>query len=93
MTNGEKFKTAEERRSAYGKYCAECRKHKTLIEDKFEWLELEYKVVLEPCPFCDGEAELREGEFSFVKCSNCDAESFHGETSDEVVAAWNRRAK
>lgn len=92
MTNGEKFKTAEERHKAYALYCESMRgMNLAILHDTFEWLELEYSIALRVCPFCGGEAVLHEGECSFVKCHDCDAESFHGESSDEVVAAWNRR--
>lgn len=88
MTNGERYKTASERRFAYQEYI---NKKPIKVAGEFLWLELEYNAELKPCPFCGGNAVLYVGEDSFVKCHSCDAESFHGESSDEVVAAWNRR--
>ena len=65
MTNGEKFKTAEERIAGWREYCkkhysedkncSECPLWKLgALECRFPWLELEYKedLRLEPCPFC-----------------------------------------
>lgn len=94
MTNGEKYKTSAERHLAYALYCESMRSHDlAILHDQFEWLELEYDIVLRCCPFCGGESVLYKGDCSFVKCHNCGAESFHGESTEEVVAAWNRRVK
>lgn len=63
MTNGEKFKTAEERTDGFRKFCRnfECcidcplyRREQSYACD-FAWLDMEYKeknVELKPCPFC-----------------------------------------
>jgi hypothetical protein len=99
MTNGEKFKTADERIKHFSEFCATrkcdiCKctgKGASILKCAFDWLDLEYREELKNCPFCVGEAILYKRECSFVKCHDCDAESFHGELSDEVVAAWNRR--
>lgn len=51
---------------------------------------------LKPCPFCGGEAELRnEGYCSFVKCKNCGAEAglvrVSSIVNEKSAEAWNRR--
>jgi Lar family restriction alleviation protein len=104
MTNGEKFKTAEERQSNYNKFCKQYVKwhHCPLCYSarfcRFKWLDLEYKEELKPCPFCGTEARLISGtEDHYVVCRNNDcaaalvARSFSSE--EEAIAAWNRRAK
>lgn len=106
MTNGEKFKTADERQKAFSKFCsnglcAEChiwRKFKKITNCKFIWLELEYKEELKPCPFCGGEATTYKAEgWHYVSCVNDDCiasvsmQSFSSE--EEAIDAWNRRAK
>lgn len=79
MTNGEKFKTIEDRAMAFRKFCANniCKgpaancifsgrlhdKAKHMCE--FAWLELEYKEELKPCPFCGSRAEVKQ-----VYCSD-----------------------
>lgn len=104
MTNGEKFKTAAERRDAYHKYVD---KHKSIVEEFF-WLEMEYKEEEPlPCPFCGGEAEVKKmyGENKYyIICSNSKAlfkdccvltgigARMYNSTGD-AIAAWNRRAK
>jgi Lar family restriction alleviation protein len=98
MTNGEKFKSAIERREEYRNYRAYCKKQNLFILDEFDWLELEHKMELKPCPFCGGEATtFKAEERHYVSCVNDDCiasvamQSFSSE--DEAVAAWNRRAK
>lgn len=101
MTNGEKYKSAKERFDHFIRFCAVRKNDICKCTDKcvfsakcaLDWLELEYKEELKNCPFCGGEPVLYKGDCCFVKCHNCDAESFHGESSEEVVAAWNRRVK
>ena len=97
MTNSEKYKTAGERRSAYTKYCSMCYIENLPIQDEFVWLDLEYKDVLKPCPFCGSSASLKSGTVDhWILCSNKDcaaalvARSFS--SADEAIAAWNRRA-
>jgi Lar family restriction alleviation protein len=47
------------------------------------------KEALEPCPFCGGDAELKDGyPYNIVKCNSCGARSF---TQEDAVTAWNRR--
>jgi Lar family restriction alleviation protein len=72
MTNGEKFKTAEERAIAFRKFCANkiCKglEANCIFSDKlhdkinhmceFAWLDLECNEELLPCPFCGGEARI-----------------------------------
>lgn len=92
MTNGEKFKTAPERRGAYQKYV---RKHGQTVEE-FSWLELKYEEELKPCPFCGSKAITYQVEGQhYVSCENADCivcvdmNSFASE--DDAIAAWNRR--
>lgn len=61
---------------------------------------------LKPCPFCGGEATLLEipphkhiivdlPDYSggaFVECTKCTA-AISGETVEEAIEIWNRRAK
>lgn len=51
------------------------------------------ETALSPCPFCGGEASIRNGGpgCHFVQCDTCNATSDdHGE--ERAIAAWNRRA-
>jgi len=58
------------------------------------------ELVLKPCPFCSGRAEVEwmgSRPMLFVVCKGCGNRSFavvasHGGTEAEVIAAWNRRA-
>jgi hypothetical protein len=59
MTNGEKFKTAEERHTEFSNWCYErecddCELHFCNCPEgcAFHWLNLKYKEELKPCPFC-----------------------------------------
>lgn len=52
---------------------------------------------LKPCPFCGGEAKIRdfstpdlEPEIG-VFCTNCRGQTFVYETEAEAIEAWNRR--
>ena len=58
---------------------------------------------LKPCPFCGGEAALAIDEFTdndnscvreiySVQCCNCIACTKWDASSDNAIAAWNRRA-
>lgn len=106
MTNGEKYKTAKERWVAFKRFCSfqphgcnECELSKcTDCECRFEWLNLEYKEELRPCPFCgrtpvmaNNMESMRSLTF-YVKCA-CGAR--FASTLSESAAAdmWNRRAK
>ena len=55
---------------------------------------------LKPCPFCGGEADLREvtGGFFVVYCTNIKGCALNPttlgyETQEEAAEAWNRRAE
>ena len=58
--------------------------------------------LLKPCPFCGGEAALAIDEFTdnenscigeiySVQCRNCIACTKWDASSDNAIAAWNRR--
>lgn len=58
-------------------------------------------VELKPCPFCGGEALLRENKNSFVprfyvRCGNKDCSvvcsTCNRDTQEEAANLWNRRA-
>jgi Lar family restriction alleviation protein len=104
MTNGEKFKTAEERSKAFGNYCNsqsrgcnECPLNKFAGDMcRFAWLDLEYKGKPKACPFCGGEAviisSIHEGcEYHHVECTKCHGSSIGAILVDESIDAWNRR--
>lgn len=98
MTNGERFKTASERKIAYSQYCDDCAEDDEGVLNSFDWLDAEYIVKLKSCPFCGSEARLISGlEDHFVICRNDDctaaivARSFS--SPEEAAFAWNKRAK
>jgi hypothetical protein len=102
MTNGEKFKTVEERGMAFNVYChkRECFKCELNEVNKrqetncaFQWLDLEYKDdKLKQCPFCDGEARQHEvNNMHFVYCINCGARTVDSVTEIGARFIWNRR--
>jgi Lar family restriction alleviation protein len=102
MTNGEKFKTAEERGKAFENHCNSQKSgcNKCILNKyagdmcRFAWLELEYKEELKPCPFCGGESELGKDEnLYYVRCQECLTETKVYDNDYEAIAAWNRRAK
>lgn len=106
MTNGEMFKTAEERKKAFENYCLS-RKHGCnkcelgkFAGDmcRFAWLDLEYKEELKPCPFCGGEARIIIcgcgcSNYYHVKCKSCFCASPSHPQKDNAVSVWNRREK
>lgn len=54
--------------------------------------------VLKACPFCGGKADPghhksshKDDEYYLVMCMECFARTV-GETLEEAIAAWNRRA-
>lgn len=102
MTNGEKYKTAEERSAAFRKFCSvilrrsRCAKcplrNSSSDKCEFEWLDLEYKEELKPCPFCGMTAVITNDYDKYrVHCLNCFGTTSHVSSPDEAIAAWNRR--
>jgi Lar family restriction alleviation protein len=104
MTNGEKFKTAEERTEGFIGFCTEfescigcplySRNHPR--DCSFAWLDFEYKEELKPCPFCDGEAKVIEARsagvnYYLVECTKCFGRTVSYLKQEEAIAAWNRR--
>ncbi len=55
---------------------------------------------LKPCPFCGGEAKLYVrsihgllfGDYYWVKCEDCNAETASDFEKSVAIEAWNRRA-
>ena len=52
-------------------------------------------VQLLPCPFCGGEARLKEYtepiKISWIKCNDCGVESLPFDTIEKAITAWNTR--
>jgi Lar family restriction alleviation protein len=105
MTNGEKFKSAEERAEAFDEFCDnnECRECPLFdmrggrVLCAFSWLELEYKEELKPCPLC-GHTDIRmlknsAGDVWYVACNGCGCRTGGDVVKDMAIDAWNRRAK
>lgn len=59
---------------------------------------VEQKETLKPCPFCGGEAELREWDWPYVRfqcrCSKCKCQA-RARMADRqsAITAWNTRAE
>ena len=94
MTNGKKFKTAEERKVAYFLYCGNCTENEDAVLDTFDWLDAEYISPPETIP--DIIAEIRKKH----PAEDYPAEYGGGEVpnkmrklADRIEAAWNRRTK
>ncbi|MBQ8692025.1 MAG: Lar family restriction alleviation protein [Synergistaceae bacterium] len=53
----------------------------------------ERKIELKPCPFCGGEALIRQDQYSrsYVVCPQCDTRSAARLDAARAAAAWNRR--
>ena len=92
MTNGEKFKTAEERKVAYFLYCGDFTENEDAVLDTFDWLDAEYIPPPETIP--DIIAEIRKKH----PAEEYPAEYGGGEVpnkmrllADRIEAAWNRR--
>lgn len=106
-TNGEKFKTPEERANAFINFCGskitrcnecELNRYKS-VECKFAWLNLEYKEVeLKPCPFCGSTPIMANNMESmrslsyYVKCV-CGARFASALSASAAAEMWNRRVK
>ena len=100
MTNGEKFKTAEERKVAYFLYC-DFTENEDAVLDTFDWLDAEYIPPPETIPdipetIPDIIAEIRKKH----PAEEYPAEYGGGEVpnkmrllADRIEAAWNRRVK
>lgn len=97
MTNGEKFKTAKERKTAWWKHCAGCCDDNVGILDKFDWLELEHEEELKPCPFC-GHTDIRARknnakDVCYIFCNGCGCSTGGDVVRDMAIETWNRRVK
>jgi Lar family restriction alleviation protein len=103
MTNGEKYKTAEERTDGFRKFCRnfECCIDCPLYRPNqsyacsFAWLDLEYKAELKPCPFC-GRSDIRMHKNSaedvwYVHCHGCGCSTGGAVVKDMAIETWNRR--
>lgn len=51
------------------------------------------EIALLPCPFCGGDASLRDGGpgCKFVQCDTCNTTSDDGSV-ERVSSAWNKRS-
>lgn len=49
---------------------------------------------LKPCPFCGGEAEMREGSSTkpYVRCKRCGCRTGSSRYRGNVAKSWNARA-
>ena len=101
MTNGEKYKTDEERFVNFDKFCKEqrfclsCKYRDELLEVKCysKWLEKEAEEELLPCPFCGGESKLNSSVESWVECSVCHSRTDMSACDLGAIEKWNRRSK
>ena len=101
MTNAEKFKTADERAKAFGKWCERTKIHDSYGDAAcavkcgfchFAWLDLEAYEEILPCPFC-GRKCTTSSERKVVVCSNCSYTSIQGWEMKDTIAAHNRVAR
>ena len=51
----------------------------------------EKRLILEPCPFCGGNAEIMGSAFYWVRCESCGVETKGFHHKWQAVDAWNRR--
>jgi Lar family restriction alleviation protein len=100
ITNGDKFITAEERITAFRKFCETHSCMDCPINNKnecrFTWLDLEYQAELKPCPFCGGTPVLADNVETtrsltyYAKCS-CGARFASALSKSAAIELWNRR--
>lgn len=94
MTNGEKYKTAEERKKAYDEYCEETKKEDFVLQNVLDWLDMEYVPPPETIP--DIVAEIRKkhpAEEYPAEYGGGEVPNEMRELANRIEAAWNRRAK
>lgn len=104
MTNGEKFKTAEEQLDAFKVFCArkkccsECEigdTHRKVLDGyvcPFAWLKLEAKAEKPmPCPFCGQECRIVKNKSNafVVGCDYCNYSSKDYDREQDAIAAHN----
>lgn len=104
MTNAQKFTIVDERFEAFKKFCinrscehCQCKAaiHGAVNKCILEWLDLEYKEELKPCPFCGSQSVeiFRSDNLDSwrVSCNDC-AVTTKEEMSEEIaITVWNRR--
>lgn len=104
MTNEEKYKTPQERDTAFEIFCnghccddkCPCH-HEKDVNCSFLWLSLEAeeeKII--PCPFCGGESVAYYDEDlmgHIVFCLECKTRSGLCKTKANAIAKWNGRVK
>ena len=106
MTNGEKFRTAVERASAYSEYCSsrhciECELNNQNRDYCVDvcmafWLDLETENEKPlPCPFCGGSMTERffAGKTKCIGKCKCGYETSSFASVDDAIAAHNRVAR
>ena len=52
------------------------------------------RTDLKPCPFCGGEAQLKEDKrlnMWYVTCPSCKVETDVDKTQEKPIAVWNKR--
>lgn len=100
MTNGEKYKTVDERTKAFRRFCrtarcesCPCFVQKQYVCCQFRWLDLEAgrKRHPKPCPFC-GCKNVSVASNGIVQCAKCGAKVY-ADTQSKAIAAWNKRTK
>jgi len=105
MTNGEKYKTVQERAIAFNRFCAfdnngMCEKDCVLDKENFtcggcafHWLELEAKEEKPlPCPFCGNEMDI-SASYCAIVCPQCGYRSPINSDVKTAIAAHNKVAK
>ena len=102
MRNCDKYKTATQLYKAFSKYCRThtCDNCKYDENRGREGCNLQFacdeaETLLDPCPFCGGEAAFRNDNNELplqAICKKCGATSDYG-TREFVMQAWNRRTE